>query len=156
MMSSQQDFKNLRKQSPQIFDKIMWSKLHQNRPNSIQIKGCDRQIDTQTDPPQKKFWPSNTNLYLHVTVTTHIFFLGHIFPENDSKSERDRRDIRRRELLYRFLRRKIKENQKHSSLRPQECLIWKMQNGRHEITKFKLSNPGKELLANNCQIIWKV
>ena len=48
MTSSKQHFQNLRKVSSQIFYKIMWSKFHQNRTNSVQIKGCDRQTDTQT------------------------------------------------------------------------------------------------------------
>ena len=48
MTSSKQHFQNLRKASFQNFDKIMWSKFYQNRPNSVQIKGCDRQTHTHT------------------------------------------------------------------------------------------------------------
>ena len=46
MTSSDQHFQNLRKVSSQNLVKIMWSKFHQNRPNSVQIKGCDRQTHT--------------------------------------------------------------------------------------------------------------
>ena len=48
MTSSDQHFQNLRKVSSQNLVKIMWSKFHQNRPNSVQIKGCDRQTHRHT------------------------------------------------------------------------------------------------------------
>ena len=48
MTSSDQHFQNLRKVSSQNLVKIMWSKFHQNRPNSVQIKGCDRRTHTHT------------------------------------------------------------------------------------------------------------
>ena len=48
MTSSKQHFKNLKKVSSQIFDKIMWSKFHKNWPNRFQIKSCDRKIHTYT------------------------------------------------------------------------------------------------------------
>ena len=48
MTSSDQHFQNLRKVSSQNLVKIMWSKFHQNRPNSVQIKGCDRHTHTHT------------------------------------------------------------------------------------------------------------
>ena len=40
MTSSELNFQIMRKASSQIFDKIMWSKFHQNRLNGVQIKGC--------------------------------------------------------------------------------------------------------------------
>ena len=49
MTSLRQHFQNLRKVSSQIFVKIMWSKFHRNRSNSVQIKGCHRQTDGRTD-----------------------------------------------------------------------------------------------------------
>ena len=49
MTSLRQHFQNLRKVSSQIFVKVMWSKFHRNRSNSVQIKGCYRQTDRQTD-----------------------------------------------------------------------------------------------------------
>ena len=48
MTSSDQHFQNLRKVSSQNLVKIMWSKFHQNRPNSVQIKGCDRRTHIHT------------------------------------------------------------------------------------------------------------
>ena len=61
MTSSDQHFQNLRKTSSQNLVKIMWSKFHQNRPNSVQIKGCDRHTDTHTQTHtqthrQGSFW----------------------------------------------------------------------------------------------------
>ena len=49
MTSLRQHFQNLRNVSSQIFVKIMWSKFHRNRSNSVQIKGCDRHTHRQTD-----------------------------------------------------------------------------------------------------------
>merc|ERR1711989_13736 len=70
MTSSDQYFQNLRKVSSQNLVKIMWSKFHQNRPNSVQIKGCDRQTDRQTDTHthihthrQGSFW---TKIFSHM------------------------------------------------------------------------------------------
>ena len=48
MTSLRQHFQNLRKVSSQIFVKVMWSKFHRNRSNSVQIKGAYRQTDRQT------------------------------------------------------------------------------------------------------------
>ena len=49
MTSSKQHFQNLYKISYQIFETIMWSKIHQNRQNSVQIKAVtDRQTHRQT------------------------------------------------------------------------------------------------------------
>ena len=42
MPSSNQNFKNLRKVSSQIFVNVMWSKFHRNRPRILEMRGCDR------------------------------------------------------------------------------------------------------------------
>merc|ERR1711989_308060 len=55
MTSSKQHIKNWKKMSSQIFDKIIWSKFHQNRPYSFQIKGCDR------------------HTYIHTYTHTHTY-----------------------------------------------------------------------------------
>ena len=62
MTSSDQHFQNLRKVSSQFSLKIMWSKFHQNRPNSVQIKGCDRQTHIHTHR-QGSFW---TKIFSHM------------------------------------------------------------------------------------------
>ena len=49
MTSSNQNFQNLRKVSSQILFKVMWSKLHQNRPRIVEMRGRDRHTDRQTD-----------------------------------------------------------------------------------------------------------
>ena len=48
MTSSNQNFQNLRKVSSQISFKVMWSKLHQNRPRIVEMRGRDRHTDTHT------------------------------------------------------------------------------------------------------------
>ena len=67
MTSSKQHIKNLKKVSSQIFDKIIWSKFHQNRPYSFQIKGCDRHTDTHTHR-QGSF---RTKIFSHTEMTEY-------------------------------------------------------------------------------------
>ena len=64
--SSKQHFQNQRKASSQIFAVIMWSKLHQNWPNSVQIKGCHRQIHTQKDRLTHRQGSFRTKTFSHL------------------------------------------------------------------------------------------
>ena len=61
MTSLEQNFRNLRKESSQIFAMIMWSKFHKNRPKLWLLETrTDRQTDRQTD--------AQTGLILRVKI----------------------------------------------------------------------------------------
>ena len=49
MMSSEQNFQNLRKSPVQNFNKTFQSKFHRNRPDSVDKKGCDRHMHRETN-----------------------------------------------------------------------------------------------------------
>ena len=84
MTSLRQHFQNLRKVSSQIFVKVMWSKFHRNRSNSVQIKGAYRQTHRRTDrdrPGDNIFSPEiarrhlhQSNIFKNVLVTSCFFF----------------------------------------------------------------------------------